>query len=115
MMSKGNRWSCTIELQFRFDEQGNKLNRTETVKFGNKITDPSQVEERLKRAQHAILKYSRDPSSFLTGPIPEETPTIFSENVISMKIEGPNEIDLSFYDLPGTFRISSWFLPSDVK
>lgn len=76
----------------------------ENISFGSVIKDKTQVEERIRRAQRAILRPSQDPEIFLTGP--DEDPTYhreltFSKNCVSLEICGPDLTDLSFCDLPG--------------
>ena len=74
--------------------------------FGDTIYDQSQVEERIRRAQKAILNPSRSSKDFLNNE--EEDDLIselsFSTNCVSLQISGPEVADLSFCDLPGTLR-----------
>ena len=99
-------WQCSVSLRFVFGDNGEPLAVSHTLPFGDVITEPSQVEDRLRRAQLAILNpaigQSSYPSSFLTGPIDGYGRAIsFSGNYISMDIRGPDVADLSFVDLPG--------------
>jgi len=76
-----------------------------TVPFGQTITNRSEVEIWLRRAQAAILNPNVAPSSFHTKTI-EELRTMknalkFSFNVVCVSIKDPDATDLSFYDLPG--------------
>ncbi|KAF9521211.1 hypothetical protein BS47DRAFT_1386879 [Hydnum rufescens UP504] len=105
MMSEGP-WQCEVALRFLFGNDGERLPHVIHMPFGDIITDPSRVEERLRRAQIAILNPSIGrpdfPSSFLAQPIADYGRTIsFSRNYISMDIRGPGVADLSFVDLPG--------------
>ena len=59
------------------------------------------MEERIRRAQPAILNPSTNHSIFLGGAIVEENETSFSRNYISLEISGRELEDLSFVDLPG--------------
>jgi len=74
--------------------------------FGHHITDDAEVEERIRRAQLALLNPSRRASDFLgtlgstdTGLTNELS---FSNDLISVRISGVDVDDLSFVDLPGT-------------
>ena len=59
------------------------------------------MEERIRRAQRAILNPSTNHSIFLGGATVEENETSFSRNYISLEIGGRELEDLSFVDLPG--------------
>lgn len=66
--------------------------------------DKSDVEERIRRAQLAILNPSKQPKDFLTSavlPDISENEVSFSEDLISVRISGKGVDDLSFVDLPG--------------
>jgi hypothetical protein len=67
--------------------------------------DKAQVEERIRRAQFAILNPRRDPASFLNTPLSNLANDLwalsFSSNCISVRISGKGVDDLSFVDLPG--------------
>lgn len=82
--------------------------------FGEPITDPGKVQERLLQAQKAILNPSKPSKSFLhdkTTPLKEgvddaevvkgEDEVHFSENVICIKVTSKDVRDLSVVDLPG--------------
>ncbi|KAG5642512.1 hypothetical protein DXG03_002613 [Asterophora parasitica] len=93
-------WKCTVSL--RIFEDG----KFRTEAFGEVITKKSDVEERIRRAQWAILnpgiRTTRGSKYFLTeddhGAALELT---FSNNSVSLQISGPDVADLSFCDLPG--------------
>jgi len=72
--------------------------------FGPVIRDKEEVEERIRRAQRAILRPSQDPDTFLSGPDEDSgnRELTFSKNCVSLEISGPELTDLSFCDLPGT-------------
>lgn len=61
------------------------------------------MEDRIRRAQRAILNPSKDPKSFLdtTATPPPGYETSFSRNYVSLEIKGRELADLSFVDLPG--------------
>jgi hypothetical protein len=72
--------------------------------FGSIIYDQSEVEERIRRAQRAILNPKIPPKDFLNNEDEEElvSELNFSTNCVSLQISGPEVADLSFCDLPGT-------------
>ncbi|KZT65430.1 hypothetical protein DAEQUDRAFT_676924 [Daedalea quercina L-15889] len=93
-------WKCIIGLRLLTDRHGEAI-PVRTKPFGDPIVDPTEVAERIKRAQRAILNPSTEADFFLTGG-EETTPEItFSRNCVSLEISGPDVVDLSFVDLPG--------------
>ncbi|KAG0701485.1 P-loop containing nucleoside triphosphate hydrolase protein [Suillus ampliporus] len=108
MSSHATSWSCTITLRIGFDNNGQDLQRPTTVSFGQTITDRSEVEVWLRRAQAAILNPNVPSSIFHTKTIEEIRNTRstlkFSRNVVCVSIEDPDATDLSFYDLPGLIQ-----------
>lgn len=80
------------------------MGKPENISFGQVIKDKKLVEERIRRAQRAILRPSQDPEMFLSGPDedPDYRELTFSKNCVSLEISGPELTDLSFCDLPGT-------------
>ena len=92
-------------LRRTVDKQGQPLGIAENIPFGLDITNKADVEERIRRAQRAILNPSTNPSAFLTGPDGDPdggAELTFSKNCISLELSGPDLTDLSFCDLPGT-------------
>jgi hypothetical protein len=92
-----------VALQYVVDKEGQLLGQPRMEIFGQVISDKGMVEERIRRAQRAILNPSTSPSQFLEGDdedvlVPELT---FSHNRVMLKIKGPDVADLSFCDLPG--------------
>lgn len=83
-------WSCQISIRWEFEDDGKRKEETSEVKFGDLITNKSDVEPALRRAQEKIL----NPSG--TG-----NPLQFSKNVVCVDLQGPDLTDLSFIDLPG--------------
>ncbi|KAG1844213.1 P-loop containing nucleoside triphosphate hydrolase protein [Suillus subalutaceus] len=117
MSSHATSWSCTITLRIGFDSNGLDLQKPTNVRFGPKITDRSEFEVWLRRAQAAILNPNVPSSTFLTKTIEElrniKNTLKFSRNVVCVSIEDPDATDLSFYDLPGKyilFRIEMMYL-----
>lgn len=80
-----------------------------TIQFGDVITDPSQTEERILRAQRAVLSPNTDHTRFLYGPEDESPPPelTFTSDSIQIEISDRNLTNLSFFDLPGVFLRST--------
>ena len=98
-------WRCRVVLNRIVDKQGQPLGVADNIPFGTTITDKKEVEERIRRAQRAILNPSVNPDTFLSGPDGDPTggnEIEFSKNSICLEISGPDQTDLSFCDLPGT-------------
>lgn len=75
-----------------------------TIPFGSPITDKADVEDRIRRAQRAILNPSTEPQKFLyelEDQTAEQAELSFSKNCVSLSISGKDVADLSFVDLPG--------------
>lgn len=77
-------------------------------RFGVAMSDKAEVEERIRRAQRAILNPKTPFKHFLDGD--DEDPDVrqltFSKNYVSLQISGKDVADLSFVDLPGKVHIS---------
>lgn len=72
--------------------------------FGDVITDKDFLEDRISRAQLAILNPSTPASAFLEYYIPTSSNELtFSPNIVCLEISGPDHSEISFVDLPGTF------------
>lgn len=74
--------------------------------FGAPILEAgkSEVEDRIRRAQRAILNPSRLAKYYLTVDHDEDysdSELSFSRDCVSLQISGPDVADLSFCDLPG--------------
>jgi len=94
-----------VVLRKTFDKQGQSLGGAESIPFGAVITDKSNVEERIRRAQRAILNPSTSYETFLSGPDgdPDTKELSFSKNCVCLELSGPDLTDLSFCDLPGKY------------
>lgn len=73
--------------------------------FGDPILDKELVEERIRRAQRAVLNPNTSSRQFLDGvdEDPADRELTFSINCVSLQISGNDVADLSFCDLPGTY------------
>ncbi|KAI0295245.1 P-loop containing nucleoside triphosphate hydrolase protein [Russula brevipes] len=93
---------CPIECRLRRGDgcvhtSDPRLSGQSKVPFGNVITDKYRVEDRVWRAQLAILNpRNSDP----TAP----TEVSFSPDIVCLEITSPNHSDISFVDLPGLIR-----------
>ncbi|RXW23705.1 hypothetical protein EST38_g2163 [Candolleomyces aberdarensis] len=96
-------WQCKVSLRFITDKNGQLLGQVRNEAFGPVIYNKAEVEERIKRAQRAILNPSRPRKQFLDGDDNNSrlTELSFSNNCVSLQISGPDVADLSFCDLPG--------------
>ncbi|KAF6746773.1 P-loop containing nucleoside triphosphate hydrolase protein [Ephemerocybe angulata] len=101
--SQNSPWQCKVTLRFTHDKNGQVLGQAHNKDFGGIIYDKALVEERIRRAQRAILNPSLPSSQFLDGDDADldSTELTFSSNVVSLAISGPGVADLSFCDLPG--------------
>jgi hypothetical protein len=97
-----------VQLRFVTDEKGQPLGQARNITFGNTIFDKSEVEERIRRAQRAILNPSTSYRQFLDGDdedLTSKPQLTFSTNCVSLTISGKEVADLSFVDLPGNFLL----------
>ena len=89
------------KLRFIADRYGAQI-KPHVITFGDPVTsDKSDVEERIRRAQRAILNPSMGPKTFLECVHVWENETSFSRNYVSLEISGKELADFSFVDLPG--------------
>ena len=87
--------------------------------FGDPIFTRTDVTDRIRRAQRAILNPSKPLDAFLTAPeadaAKKPSELAFSKNCITLQISGPDVADLSFCDLPGmSFGFSPFVRLSDA-
>ncbi|PBK85318.1 hypothetical protein ARMGADRAFT_1055445 [Armillaria gallica] len=96
-------WKCIVSLRFIKDVNGQLLGTARNEQFGEVIYEKAEVEERIRRAQRAILNPNRRSTEFLEGDDEDlsENQLSFSTNCVSLQISGPGVADLSFCDLPG--------------
>ncbi|KAI6001270.1 P-loop containing nucleoside triphosphate hydrolase protein [Pisolithus albus] len=95
-------WTCVVKLHFITDERGSPVKAT-NITFGDAIFNKAHVEERIRRAQRAILNPNTDYKKLLEGyQITSGANEVsFSRNYVSLEISGRELADLSFVDLPG--------------
>lgn len=103
-------WKCQVSLRIEFnDETGKRLPDVREKLFGPIVTDPTLLEDVLRRAQLAIINPSVDHTKFVdfdvhrSGPNPplgSAKQLQFSRNVVCLDLSGPDVTDLSFIDLP---------------
>ena len=104
-LSRSNEsWKCIISLNFS-TSRSTTSKKAATVQFGDTITERSQVEERIRRAQRALLSPNADHDLFLNKPEEEFPPAelTFTSDSVQIEISDRNLTNLSFFDLPGTF------------
>jgi hypothetical protein len=109
-------WQCQVLIRRETDANGNKI-ATREERFGPVLYDKDDLEEMLRRAQLAILNPSLpadefvdfDTSTLEPGERPpgSERQLAFSNNVVCVDLSGPDVVDLSFIDLPGTLSLFS--------
>ena len=95
-------WKCLISLTF-LPSRSKTSKKAVTVQFGGAITDQSQVGERIRRAQRAVLSPNTDHTFFLDKPEEEWPPAElpFTSDYVGIEISDQNLTNLSFFDLPG--------------
>ncbi|KAK0224243.1 P-loop containing nucleoside triphosphate hydrolase protein [Armillaria fumosa] len=106
-------WKCVVSLRMA-DAHG----KLDMKQFGEAIYDKSQVEERLRRAQRAILNPKEPMGDFLVGADKDllKNQLTFSSDCVSLQISGPDVADLSFCDLPGLIAsVSTGGNQNDIK
>jgi hypothetical protein len=74
---------------------------------GTQLTDRLEVQERIRRAQLAILNPTVEHSTFLHADENAQypSPRSFSQNCVIVVLSGRELSDLNFVDLPGAVRL----------
>lgn len=112
MSNSDGSWRCEVYLRFKYDSHNRPLagGQRSDIPFGGTLYTREDVQDRVRRAQLAILNPKLDdpdfPHSFLTSEPPSQSEITFSRNIIVLKVSGPDIVDLSFVDLPGMPRAS---------
>lgn len=102
-------WRCVVSLRIITDSSGQPLGQAHNEQFGDPIMDRSEVEDRIRRAQRAILNPQKSAHTFLehNDRMPAADSLSFSHNSVVLQISGPDVADLSFCDLPGAWSFYS--------
>ncbi|EJD36453.1 hypothetical protein AURDEDRAFT_174504 [Auricularia subglabra TFB-10046 SS5] len=93
-----SKWTCRVSLRIR---DGDSL---QEYPFGPDLTDPDEVENRLRQAQRALLRPTLQHDAFLDDSdlqIRAGNAMSFTDDCVCVHIRGPDVTDLHFYDLPG--------------
>lgn len=100
-------WCARVSIRLVVDRHGNPIGRPTIQRFGEPITSKLDIEERIKRAQLAILNPSTQADEFLKVALPfsPTNESRFSKNSIILEISGPKVDDLAFVDLPGMCQV----------
>jgi len=98
-------WICQISLRIMYDSVGESLAEPQVLKFGESMTDASEVENRLRQAQKAVLNFHDDDQMDLRRFL-EDLDVVtevsgFSRNVVRLEVSGAELVDVTFIDLPG--------------
>ncbi|RUS26006.1 P-loop containing nucleoside triphosphate hydrolase protein [Jimgerdemannia flammicorona] len=100
-------WSCQVKIRWEYhDTENRKLESIHEVAFGDVIFDIHDVEDRVRRAQRAVLNPSASYSTFLSGDLSKDDANNlkFSKNVVCIDVTGEDCPNLSLMDLPGIIR-----------
>lgn len=103
-LSKADTFSCDVHIR----PENMEKDRAAEARFCDTIVDKEQVPHVLRRAQLAVLNPDQ-PSSKYLEEMAEEQVTVamessklqFSKTVICIDVKGPDQVSLSFVDLPG--------------
>ncbi|KAJ7472548.1 Dynamin central region-domain-containing protein [Mycena latifolia] len=108
-LSPSDAWSCQVSIHWIVSEKQKLLDTIIEAHFGDVIRDKSEVEERLRRAQIAILNPKSKPKKNLNMGITEirqhSSSLAFPQNVVCVDIAGPQLTHISFVDLPDIVRL----------
>lgn len=105
-------WTCRLSIRWEFDDEGKRLQRVDETPFGKPITNKTDVELALRRAQAAVLNpespalffVSMSEQDLADSMVNNDKTLRFSRNVLCVDICGPDLTDLSFVDLPGIIQ-----------
>ncbi|CAE6540893.1 unnamed protein product [Rhizoctonia solani] len=94
-------WEAVVYLRFESGKSG-YVGKTKEVQFGAPMTQRMEVQERIRRAQLAILNPTIEPSTFLNAEDSSyPSSRSFSQNCVIVALSGSELSDLNFVDLPG--------------
>ena len=104
-------WQCQISLRIIYDKNGKREPEPAVVPMGSLLSDPNEVEARLRSAQNTILKLpfaKGDVDKLVEEEISGEAKVVgFSKNVVRLDVSGPGLVDVTFIDLPGIITNSN--------
>ena len=112
-MTRAEKWTCEIEIEWRYDAQHNELDpaNVKRTAFSPILFDKSRVELWIRRAQAAVLSPHRSWDDF-TRMTPEQMRVSakddidtlpFSRNTIHVTLRDPEATELSFVGWVGSF------------
>ncbi|RUP08584.1 P-loop containing nucleoside triphosphate hydrolase protein [Jimgerdemannia flammicorona] len=99
-------WSCLIKIRWVYQAENKRFDSVREEAFGEPITDSCDVEDRVRRAQKAVLNPSKSSLTFLHGELAkdEANELKFSRNIVCIEVKGRSCPNLSLMDLPGIIR-----------
>jgi GTPase SAR1 family protein len=104
-------WTCriSVELKFNYDDDSGTWppnEKSEVVGFAT-VSDLSELELALRRAQIALLNPKDDPQQYLQIAPAEhsDSQVCFSPNLVCLDYQAPGISELAFYDLPGCINV----------
>ncbi|THH32770.1 hypothetical protein EUX98_g1377 [Antrodiella citrinella] len=111
LSSSSNAWQCQVSIRWEVNSGGFPCDEVREVAFGGVITQKSDVELILRRAQMAILNPTVETEHFVNMSVEEMKSASkklamlkFSKNVVCVDLSGPELTDLAFVDLPGIIQ-----------
>ncbi|KAH8092248.1 P-loop containing nucleoside triphosphate hydrolase protein [Cristinia sonorae] len=109
LSSSSGAWQCQVSIRWEFNADGSACDEVREVPFGGIITNQSDVELALRRAQLAVLNPKDDPSIYIGMPKQQfktksKNALKFSRNIVCIDLAGPELTDLAFVDLPGIIQ-----------
>ncbi|KAI0791138.1 P-loop containing nucleoside triphosphate hydrolase protein [Abortiporus biennis] len=103
-------WQCQVSIRWEFNADGNPKDEVREELFGPTLTNKSDVELALRRAQAAILNPNVAGSKFVNftaeelKSVAQKNSLLFSRNAVCVDLSGPELTDLAFVDLPGIIQ-----------
>ncbi|KAG8796375.1 hypothetical protein FRC12_024551 [Ceratobasidium sp. 428] len=92
-------WEARVLLRFESSSRAE-------ISFGDTLTDKSAVQDRIARAQKAVLCPDIDPRRFLSEDLDPKGRS-FTRDTVVIEVFGSELSDLTFIDLPGLIANSS--------
>ena len=102
MTSSSSPWQAVVSIRRIVDSTGKRVDWPKLAPFGPPITDPADVEMRIRQAQQALLNPDMPMEMFLSSRgMSKPSALRFTRNSIVVEIKGQGVDDLAFVDLPG--------------